>query len=160
MPGSEKRELYQEYPQTGEDELARKLAEYLKWVIVNKEFLSGTTTRDVHSKTVATLKAELIVEPGLPPELRHGVFREPRSYPVWVRYSNSFQTPRPAVQPDIRGMALKLMDVPAEKLLESQKDATTQAFAFLSTDVFLTRNTHAFYDFIVAVNSVVRSGLR
>jgi len=159
MPGSEKRELYQEYPQPGEDELARKLAEYLKWVIVNKEFLSGTTTRDVHSKTVATVKAELVVDADVPAELRHGIFRESRRYPVWVRFSNSFQTPRPDVKPDIRGMALKLMDVPGEKLLEPQQHATTQDFLFLSTDVFLTRNTQEFYDFIVAVNSGLWSGL-
>src|SRR5436309_7965939 len=159
MAGSKKLELYQEYPQPGEDALAHKLAEYLKWVIVNREFLSGTTTRDVHSKTVATLKAELIVDPNLPPELRHGVFREPRSYPVWVRYSNSFQTPRKDIKPDICGIALKLMDVPGEKLLESQKDATTQDCAFLSTDVFLTRDTQELYDFIVAVNSGFRPRL-
>lgn len=153
MAGSGKLELYQEYPQPGEDALAHKLAEFLKWVIVNREFLSGTTTRDVHAKTVATLKAELIVDPGLPAELRHGVFREPKSYPVWVRYSNSFQTPRPDIKADIRGMALKLMNVPGEKLLEPQKHATTQDFVFLSTNVFLTRDTQEFYDFIVAFNS-------
>ena len=153
MAGSQKLELYQEYPQPGEEELARKLAEFMKWVIMNREFLSGTTTRDVHAKTVATLKAELIVDDSVPPELRHGLFREPRRYPVWVRYSNSFQTPRKDKKRDIRGMAIKVMNVPGEKLLVQQRDATTQDFAFLSTDVFLTRDTQEFFDFIVAVNT-------
>lgn len=153
MADKEKLELYQEYPQPGEEELARKLTEFLKWVMLNREFLSGTTTRDVHAKTVAALKGELIVGDDVPPELRHGVFREPRRYPVWVRYSNSFQTPRQDKTGDIRGMAVKLMNVPGEKLLEQQKDATTQDFAFLSTDVFLTRDTQEFFDFMVAANT-------
>src|SRR5262245_10772532 len=151
---SQKLELYKEYPLPGEEELAHKLAEYLKWVIVNREFLSGTTTRDVHGKTVAALKAELTVDPDLPPEMRHGVLREPgKSWPAWIRYSNSSQTPEKDIKVDIRGMALKLMNVPGEKLLPQQKNATTQDFVCLSTDVFLTRNTQEFFDFMVAFNT-------
>lgn len=153
MAGREKLELYKEYPQPGEEELARKLAEYLKWVILNREFLSNTTTRDVHAKTVAVLKAELIVDPGLPPEMRHGVLREPRSWPAWIRYSNSSQRPKQDFKGDIRGMALKLMNVPGEKVLPQERNATTQDFVCLSTDVFLTRNTQEFFDFMVAYNT-------
>jgi hypothetical protein len=153
-------ELYQEYLQPGEEEVAQKLADYLKWVILNREFLSGTTTRDVHAKTVATLKAELIVEPNLPPEMRHGVLAEPRSWPAWVRYSNSSQTPREDIKSDIRGMALKLMNVPGEKLLPQERNATTQDFICLSTDTFLTRNSQEFFEFMVAFNTSFWTALR
>jgi hypothetical protein len=50
-------------------------------------------------------------------------------------------------------VALKLMNVPGEKLLPEERQATTQDFVFLSTDNFLTRNTQEFFDFTVAVNS-------
>jgi hypothetical protein len=158
MAGHEKLELYKEYPQPGEEEVARKLAEFLKWVILNREFMSGTTTRDVHVKSVAALKAELIVEPGLPPEMRHGVLREPRSWPCWVRYSNSHQRASKDINRDIRGMALKLMNVPGEKLLPQEKHATTQDFLCLSADVFLTRNSKEFLDFMVAFNTNLWTG--
>ena len=153
MADREKLELYKEYPQPGEEELAQKLTEYIQWVILNREFHSGTTTRDVHAKTVAALKAELTVDPDLPPEMRHGILREPRSWPAWVRYSSSSQTPQKDIKPDIRGMAMKLMNVPGEKLLPQHEHATTQDFICLSTDVFLTHNAQEFYDFMVAFNT-------
>ena len=153
MAHRERLELYQEYPLPGEEELARKLAEHIKWVMVNRDYLTGTTYRDVHAKTVAALKAELVVDQDVPSELRHGVFREPRRFPVWVRFSSTFQRPRKDIRRDIRGVALKLMNVPGEKLLPEERQATTQDFVFLSTDNFLTRNTQEFFDFTVAVNS-------
>ena len=52
------------------------------------------------------------------------------------------------IKGDIRGFAIKLMGVEGEKLLETQKDATTQDFVFLSTNVFLTRNASDFYKFV------------
>ena len=146
-------ELYQEYPLAGEEELATKLADYIKSVMVKRDDLTGATYRDVHAKTVAALKAELIVDGDVPPELRHGIFREPRRYPVWVRYSSTFPRPRKGAERDIRGMALKLMDVPGEKLLPEERHAPTQDFVYLSTASFLTRNTREFYDFTVAFNS-------
>lgn len=149
----QKLELYKEYPQPGEEELAQKLAEYLKWVIVNREFFSNTTTRDVHTKTVAVLKAELTIDQDLPPEFRHGVLQPGKSWPAWIRYSSSSQVPKEDIKGDIRGMALKLMNVPGEKLLPGEEKATTQDFVCLSTDVFLTRNTQEFFDFMVAFNT-------
>jgi Catalase len=159
MTDARRLELYQEYPEPGEEELAHSLAQFMQSVVVDKEYLTGTTYRDVHAKGVATLKAELIVESDVPAELRHGVFREPRRYPAWVRVSNSSQSPSPDHDKDIRGFALKLMDVPGEKLLAPQAHADTQDFLFLTTDVFLTSNTREFYDFIVAFNTSFRASL-
>jgi hypothetical protein len=152
MAETRRLELYEEYPQPGEEELAQKLADYLRSVIL-KNYLTGTTFRDVHAKGVATVKAELIVGDDVPAELRHGVFREPRRYPAWIRFSSTSGTPQADNQRDIRGLALKLMNVPGEKLLAPQMHATTQDFVFLITENFLTRNTQEFYDFTVASNT-------
>lgn len=142
-----KPELNTEYFLPNEEEVAQELAEFLRWTISDKLYLSGQTDRDVHAKGIAVVKAELKVEENLPEAYRFGVFAEPKSYPVWVRYSSTFQTPRDDSTPDIRGMALKLMNIPGEKLLPQEKDATTQDFLFLSTNVFLTRTATQFLDF-------------
>ena len=85
--------LYQEYPQPGEEELARRLGEYLKYVVARKNFLSGTMRRDQHPKTVALLKARLEIDPNLPAQFRYGIFAQKPSYPCWIRLSNAAPMP-------------------------------------------------------------------
>lgn len=135
--------LNTEYPAPDEQETTEKLIVLLKRVIEGR-YLTGLTYRDVHVKGHAGVRAEFIVEPNLPEELRVGVFKEPRTYPAWIRFSNSSETPSPDIKKDIRGFALKLMDVEGEKLLASQKDATTQDFIFLTTNLFLTKDAKDF----------------
>jgi catalase len=149
----QKLELYQEYPQPGEEEVTRQLIEYTKKVMVEKDFLTGTTNRDVHGKGIPAIKGELIVDTDLPAEFRHGVFQPGKRYPVWVRFSSSSQKPQPDIKKDIRGVGVKLMGVPGEKLLPEQKDATTQDFVFLSTETFFTRDTKDFFGLFKALNT-------
>jgi hypothetical protein len=135
--------LNTEYPAPDEQETTEKLIVRLKGVI-QQRYLNGLTTRDVHVKGHAGVRAEFIVEPNLPEEFRVGVFKEPRTYPAWIRFSNSSENPSADIKKDIRGFALKLMDVEGEKLIPSQKDATTQDFIFLSTNLFLTKDAKDF----------------
>lgn len=136
-------ELNTEYPEADEQEVTEKLIVLLKRVIEGR-YLTGVTFRDVHVKGHAGVRAEFVVEPNLPEEFRVGVFKEPRTYPAWIRFSNSGEEPAADIKKDIRGFALKLMGVEGEKLIESQKDATTQDFIFLSTNLFLTKDATDF----------------
>jgi catalase len=136
-------QLNTEYPAPDEAEITQRLIVLLKGVI-EQRYLTGLTPRDVHVKGHAAVRAEFIVEPGLPEELRVGVFKEPRTFPAWIRFSNSSQDPTVDIKGDIRGFALKLMGVEGEKLIETQKDATTQDFIFLSTNLFLTKDAKDF----------------
>lgn len=140
-------ELNTEYPAPDEQEITEKLIVLLKGII-EQRYSGGLTTRDVHVKGHAAVRAEFIVEPGLPEEFRVGVFKEPRTYPAWIRFSNSSQDPSVDIKGDIRGFALKLMGVEGEKLIETQKDATTQDFIFLSTNLFLTKDAKDFYKLV------------
>lgn len=140
-------QLNTEYPAPDEQEITEKLIALLKGIIEQRHF-TGLTYRDVHVKGHAAVKAEFIVEQGLAPEFRVGVFKEPRTYPAWIRFSNSNQDPGMDIKGDIRGVALKLMGVAGEKLLDTQRDATTHDFIFLSTDVFLTRDARDFYELV------------
>src|SRR5439155_22912832 len=78
------------------------------------------------------------VEPDLPAALRHGVFREPRVYPALIRFSTATETDES--KKGGHGMAIKLFDVPGEKLLPDQRDATTQDFVLLDYPTFFIRN--------------------
>ena len=155
MSRGKERKLYQEYPQPGEEELARRLGEYLKYVVARKNFSSGTMRRDQHPKTVALLKAQLEIDPDLPAQLRHGIFAQKPSYPCWIRLSNAAPIPAADHKKDIRGCALKIMDVDGDKVLWQERHATTQDFLFLNGQAFLTSDTAEFFAFVKALNTSI-----
>lgn len=91
-----------------------------------------------HAKAAGVVRAAFEVLPDLPAELRHGIFREPRVYPALVRYSNAANANQ--ASKDTHGMAVKLFDVPGEKVLPDEKEATTQDFLLVDSPVFFIRN--------------------
>ena len=94
--------------------------------------------RDAHPKAHGCVRAEFRVEQRLPPELAQGVFVPGKVYPAWIRFSNGDSDPtRSDAQGDARGMAIKLMGVPGEKLLPEESTAQTQDFLMISHPVFL-----------------------
>ena len=60
----------------------------------------------------AIVRAEFHIAPDVPPDLRHGVFAEPRTYPAWIRLSNGAPRIQAGGKRDQRGLAIKLLDVP------------------------------------------------
>jgi Catalase len=151
-------QLATEYPPPGEDAYVRQLSEMLRQK-VEEDYSTGITRRDAHAKHHGCVKAEFVVEPNLPPELRVGVFREPRTYPAWVRFSNQDGLAKPDIDKDIRGMAIKLMEVEGEKLLEDEKFERTQDFLLISHPVFVTKDVKEFAHLIEAMRrGVLRLG--
>ncbi len=112
--------------------------------------------RDVHMKMHGLVRAEFTVPDNLPPELRVGLFARPGTYPAWVRYSNAASYADADIARDIRGMAIKVMGVAGQKVLESQADADTQDFMVVSAFNFPARDA-AEIDALVA--NVVQGSL-
>ena len=98
----------------------------------------GDMRRDAHPKHHGAVRAELVVEPNLPAEFAVGVFRAPRRYPAWVRFSNGSGTVQADLVRDGRGIAIKLMDVPGAKLMDDE--TATQDFLFINHDVFAVKD--------------------
>jgi hypothetical protein len=102
--------------------------------------------RDAHPKHHGCVLAEFIVE-GEQPELapfRYGVFDRPgHTYRCWIRFSNALKE-RHDLAPDARGMAVKLMDVPASA-------SGTQDFLMVSHHSFFARDAEEFVDFPATV---------
>ena len=90
--------------------------------------------RPVFLKPHGVAGGTLTVRPNLPDELRVGVFAG-TSYPAWVRFASDT---RPST-PDLKttcGIAIKLFDVPGEKILPPNTDAPTHDFLLQNHDVF------------------------
>ncbi len=133
-----------------EAEVIDALGARLKAKII-RDNAGGMMRRDAHPKMHGLVQAEFSVEAGLPAELAIGLFSEAKSYPTWVRFSNQDGSINPDIQGDIRGMAIKLMGVPGEKLLPAEKDEQTHDFITISTPVFVTRDVQEFDGLIKAL---------
>lgn len=72
--------------------------------------------RDAHAKSHGFLKGELIV-PDLPQHLRQGLFANPANYDVIIRLSSAPGDIHSDEIPAPRGMAIKVIGVPGERLL-------------------------------------------
>ncbi len=109
----------------------------------------GPDLRQVHPKSHGLVWGEFIVEDNIPKSLQVGVFTKTRTYPIWLRLSNG-STPekrgklKSDLEPDVRGLAIKLLDVEGEKVLNDEKH--TQDFIFLNHPVFITRDAQQFAD--------------
>jgi hypothetical protein len=106
----------------------------------------GGFERGGNTKTHGIVRAEFIVHDGLPPQFRHGIFKEPKTYRAWVRFSG----PGPYVTPDIddvgfMSISIKLMGVPGLKLMKEGEggEKYTQDMFGVSPPTFVTPDTRA-----------------
>jgi len=148
MP-TEKLELATEYPTPDESEYTEKLAAVLKQKVADS-YPPGKTLRDAHPKEHGCVMGEFIIEPELPPEWRVGVFKEARSYPAIIRFSNASPTVQPDYKKDCRGMAIKLLGVEGEKLLQNDANGLTLDFITISFDSFFSKDPRDLYIFTKA----------
>jgi hypothetical protein len=112
--------------------------------------ISTTTYRDghhalrsVHAKSHAILTGTLSVLPNLAPELAQGIFSTAASYPIIMRLSS---TPGDLLNDSVstpRGLAVKIIGVPGERLPGSEADRT-QDFIMINGPVFAAPNAKKF----------------
>jgi hypothetical protein len=99
------------------------------------------------SKGNGCVKAAFTVNHDLPPELAQGLFVPGRTYQAVIRFSNGDPDPmRPDVKPDARGMAIKLLNVPGDKILPDERDAQTHDFIMINHPVFFLDNPARYLD--------------
>ena len=144
-------ELNKEYPDSNEAALTQKLIALLIEMI-KKSYLTGTTYRDTHAKGHCAVRGEFIIGPNLPPELRVGLFKQPGSYPCWIRFANTSPSPLPDKKGDVRSMSIKLMDVEGEMLWQDDENAKTMDLIMMGARKFLAPNLPQFYDMEVAID--------
>lgn len=99
---------------------------------MSKDYPAGITRRDAHPNTLACLQAEFIVEPNIPAELKVGIFAFPKTYPAWIRISSASGKIQSDKAKDLRGFAIKIMDVKGERFQTQNEEKETQDFVLLS----------------------------
>ncbi|PJJ96779.1 catalase [Lysobacteraceae bacterium NML91-0213] len=102
----------------------------------------GRALRAVHAKSHALLEAEVEV-PVLPPELAQGVFATPARYRAVMRLSTTPGDLLPDRVSTPRGIALRLLEVPGERL-DGAHHLRSQDFLLVNAPRFNAPDGHAF----------------
>lgn len=124
-----------EVPEDEEAVTAFDLKDTMHGISVKTFQDSGHAIRSVHAKTHGLLVGELTVPEGLAPAYAQGLFARAGSYPVVLRLST---TPGDILADDVstpRGMSLKVVGVPGERV-EGSEDAVTQDFVLVNGPAF------------------------
>jgi hypothetical protein len=132
-----------EYVAGNEDAIAAAMVNELE-AQLDRLYADRRMLRQIHTKMHGCVKAAFTVEPGLPEDLRVGVFAEPVTYHAWVRFSNANTVVQPDGKKDVRGIAIKLMGVPGDKILNDEHLQQTQDFLLMNTETFFSRNVEEF----------------
>jgi len=105
--------------------------------------------RAFHAKTQACVRGEFQVKvPAGFTAAKVGVFANDASYPVWLRLSNGVAYFQKDKEVDVRGLAMKIMDVPGPKLNPGQETSTTQDFIAINTPTSFTTDAVSLIDFV------------
>jgi len=125
-----------------EQETVAKLNQAFDEILTKTNEDYGHAVRAVHAKPHAILKGTLSVHAGLAPELAQGLFATPGEHPAYARISTN---PGDILDDAIalpRGLALKVADVPGERLPGAE--GTTQDFVMINGPTFLAPTAKKF----------------
>ncbi|KHQ52215.1 catalase [Mameliella alba] len=120
---------------------AGEAAEILHLTRANLQTLwrrDGVVKRGQHAKHHALLQGRFRVRPDLPPSLAQGVFQPGADHACLVRFSNGGQQDDRAR--DVRGMAIKLLDIPGLKLQPGQGHMREQDFVLVDHPVYFCKD--------------------
>jgi hypothetical protein len=154
---NEKLELNQEYIAPDE---ARKHEEFSRIIrrfqTENASFNQGVK-RGFHAKQLACVKGTFSVEKGLRDDLRVGIFQPGKSYEVLARFSQGLAHVLPDSKEDVKGLAIKVLDVDGPKLLSSKfpelnlPPSRSIDFTMTNVPTFGTKNATDFMGFAEAL---------
>ncbi len=116
-----------------------------------KTYPQGTIKRNFHPKMHGCLKGTLVVHNDIPEMLRQGLFQHPKSYDVWLRFSNA----PPKIGSDKgssgRGLAIKVLDVSAPVLEEDPIGINCQNFLLTTSPILSAWNIPLYNKAIKAI---------
>ena len=105
----------------------------------------GVVKRGQHAKHHGLLHGRFRVRTDLPSSLAQGVFQPGADHPCLVRLSNGGQQDDRAR--DVRGMAIKLLDIPGMKLQPGQGHVREQDFVLVDHPVYFCKDMQDYMPF-------------
>lgn len=139
--------------QPNEEVLAQNIAQVIEKSI-REQYTAGNALRDAHPKAHGCVRADFHVSKNIPVQFAKGMFIPDRSYQAWIRFSNASNDASNAdIKKDARGIAIKILGVSGQKILESEKQATTQDFIMINHPVFFANDAKRYLSFMNDVNS-------
>lgn len=139
--------------QPNEELLAQNIAQVIEKSI-REQYTAGNALRDAHPKAHGCVRADFHVSKNIPAQFAKGMFIPDRSYQAWIRFSNASNDASNAdIKKDARGIAIKILGVSGQKILESEKQATTQDFIMINHPVFFANDAKRYLSFMDDVNS-------
>jgi len=113
-----------------------------------KRHPSGVMPRFNQGRAAGCVDAELTVPDGLPPDLRVGLFAQPRTYQARIRFANAAS--KSDTERDGRGMSIKVQGVGGGNLTPGE---SSQDFILNSYPVMMVGRTREFLDLLRAVEA-------
>jgi hypothetical protein len=110
------------------------------------------TGRALHRKQIAGLSARFDVAEGVVDPARHGLFEKPGSHDAWIRMSNATMNVRPDSEPDVHGLAIKVLGVSGAGALGTGP-TSNQDFALINVPGFSSGNAAHFAGVIIALSN-------
>lgn len=103
-----------------------------------------------HPKGHGCVRGMLTVAADISDQLQVGLFKNPgQTFPVCIRFSN-FSVEDDA-KGDLRGMAIKVFNVPGDKILKDEKQEQTQDILLVDFPVFIVRNAQDYVDLFLEI---------
>lgn len=125
---------------TAQDERdIRTITDDIKSYIARSDKASNVDyhTRDAHAKGYCALKAKFEILEGIPAEYAQGLYEKSGIHDAVIRFSNgSSRVFADRKLGFAQGLAIKVFDVPGEKLAPGEEDSTTFDFNLINHPVF------------------------
>ncbi len=148
---SDPRTTWREEIPAGEEALHEALAQRLRAMAEARD--RGSARRILHLKPHVGVEARFVVRDDVPEELRVGLFAKAGTHRALVRFSNGGTARQADAKPDVRGIALKIFDVPGKKLIPGLEDAETQDFLMILASAVPFRDAQEFVTLVTAAAS-------
>lgn len=145
-------EIGHEYIDANEDFIIQEMVNEMQ-AQMTRMYSENKMKRQIHTKMHGCVKGRFKIAEDLPEELKVGIFKNPDVFNCYVRFSNSQTEPQPDKKKDIRGIAIKLLNVPGEKILFNKRDPKTQDFLLMSSETFFSKNIGEFRKTLKATTS-------
>jgi catalase len=135
------------------DSRGQDIARLLRQQVLQNAAATGIARRDAHPKPHGLVAATFIVAGDVPADLRHGLFAAPCTYQAWIRFSNGSPQIEADSKKDQRGLAIKLLGVPGDKLLDEPGEEGSQDIVLANAPCFFIRTAD---DYVAFVNAQVK----